>query len=70
MGDVVKAADPGTVYLILDPSGRILGVERTRNAANDERTRLAKSYAQGALRVKPYDERRKAGEVRAVIRLK
>lgn len=61
---------PTTIYLILDPSGRILGVERTRNAANEARTRLAKSYAQGALRVKPYDERRKAGEVRPVIRLK
>ena len=60
--------DPTTIYLILDPSGRILGVERTRNAANEERTRLAKSYAQGALRVKPYDERKTAG-VREAIRL-
>jgi hypothetical protein len=27
-------SDPATIYLILDPAGRILGVERTRNAAN------------------------------------
>jgi hypothetical protein len=62
-------SDPATIYLILDPSGRILGVERSRNAASEERTRLAKSYPQGALRVKPYDERKKPGEVREVVRL-